>query len=384
MGENFYSDLQSFTDFEEITEDHHYTPIPMDWCVVLSDIVNSTSLIEQQRYKDVNTIGAATIVAVKNALGKTEIPYAFGGDGATLLIPGSHRDLVARNLNSLRDIARKRFDMNLRVAIIDVADLVTEEVAIEVAKFELIANQSVALFRGGGLALADKMAKEKSDRYTVPESEAEAVDLKGLSCRWHEIPNKYGFILSLLVKARKDNAKQVYTDLIAKLTSIFDGVLNDANPVNTSLMTYRTIKESSENERRLEKGFSVAWFKRRLEIVAAVIIFKWKLIPQSLFRSNTYLHAMRSHSDYRKFDDMFRMILDCSPQQVMELSEYLALAHQRGELCYGIHQSETSRMTCFVDGLGDGNHIHFIDGGDGGYARASQNLSEQMENNHAR
>lgn len=384
MGENFYSELESFADFKEITDDRHYTPVPMDWCIVFSDIVGSTSLIENQRYKDVNTIGAATIVTVKNALGKTEIPYVFGGDGATLLIPRSHRDLVARRLNSLRDIARKSFDMNLRVAIIDVADLVTDEVSIEVAKFELIAKQCIALFQGGGLPLADKMVKDKLDKYTIPESEPESVDLTGLSCRWEEIPNQHGLIISLLVKARRDNAKQIYTDLITKLTAIFDGDLNDANPVNPSLMTYRTIKESSENERWPEKRCSLASLKKRLEFFAASAIFKWKLIPQSLFQSNHYRNAMRSHSDYRKFDDMLRMILDCSPKQVTELSEYLDLARERGDLCYGIHQSQTSRMTCFVEGLGDGNHIHFIDGGDGGYASAAKNMNEQMAGERTR
>ena len=42
------------------------------------------------------------------------------------------------------------------------------------------------------------------------------------------------------------------------------------------------------------------------------------------------------------------MILDCTPQQVMELSEYLDNAHEREELYCGIHQSQTSLMTCFV------------------------------------
>ena len=34
-------------------------------------------------------------------------------------------------------------------------------------------------------------------------------------------------------------------------------------------------------------------------------------------------------------------------------------------------------MTCFVDGLSDGKHIHFIDGGDGGYAMAAMKLKAQ-------
>ncbi len=377
MDPAFFQNLRSFSDFEEVTEDRHYTPVPQDWCVVISDVTDSTGKIAQHQYRDVNTVGAATIVAVTNALDGLEIPYAFGGDGATLLVPGSYRDRVSKNLNSLRDIALRRFDLQLRIAIVDVSDLPGGEATIEVAKFELIAGKAVALFRGGGLALAEKIVKQDGAKYDIPQMPADAVDLSGLSCRWHEIPNKHGFILSLLVKARSDNAKQVYVELIAKLTSIFKGVLSDANPVNPSLMTYRSVGQSNRHEKRLEQGF-FAWIKTRFEIVAAAIIFKLKLIPQWMFHSKAYLQAIRSHSDYRKFDDMFRMILDCSPEQVMELSEFLDAAHQRGDLWYGIHQSQTSLMTCYVQGLGDGEHIHFIDGGDGGYTMASKQLKAQI------
>jgi hypothetical protein len=34
-------------------------------------------------------------------------------------------------------------------------------------------------------------------------------------------------------------------------------------------------------------------------------------------------------------------------------------------------------MTCFVSGFGDGQHIHFIDGDDGGYAIAAKALKER-------
>ena len=43
------------------------------------------------RYKDVNTIGVASIVAIKNAMKNELFPFVFGGDGATALIPASKR-----------------------------------------------------------------------------------------------------------------------------------------------------------------------------------------------------------------------------------------------------------------------------------------------------
>ena len=379
MQESFYSDLQSFSQFEEIAEDQHYAPAPENWCIVVSTVVDPSALIENHRYRDVNTVGAATIVAVKNAIQDVDIPYVFGGDEAILLIPETRRDSVSRNLDALRQIARKRFQMEMRIAIVPIRDLLAEETSIEVAKLRMIGDQSVALLRGEGIPLAREMGKKSPTNYEIENSHCTSVDLEGLSCRWHEIPNQHGFILSLQVKARKENANRVYADLIAKLTSIFAGVLDDANPVNPSLMTYRSTSELVVHEKRLVKPFSMSWLKRHLEIFAAIIIFKWRLIPQFLFRSDTYQSSMRSHADYRHFDNTFRMILDCTPQQVMELSEYLDNAHEREELYYGIHQSQTSLMTCFVQGLGTGEHVHFIDGGDGGYAMASRKLEEQME-----
>jgi len=35
-------------------------------------------------------------------------------------------------------------------------------------------------------------------------------------------------------------------------------------------------------------------------------------------------------------------------------------------------------MTCYFHGPEDGQHIHFIDGGDGGYAMAAKQLKAQL------
>ncbi|MCZ6502257.1 MAG: DUF3095 family protein [Gammaproteobacteria bacterium] len=46
-----------------------------------------------------------------------------------------------------------------------------------------------------------------------------------------------------------------------------------------------------------------------------------------------------------------------------------------GELFYGVHLSDESLMTCYVQSVEAADHIHFIEGGDGGYAGASRNSS---------
>ena len=79
---------------------------------------------------------------------------------------------------------------------------------------------------------------------------------------------------------------------------------------------------------------------------------------------------------------MLRMILDCTTEQIKAIQAFLEELHGSGEICYGMHVADTSLMTCFVDGLNDGEHIHFVDGGDGGYAMAAKKLIKEMKKLH--
>jgi len=85
----FYSQIDAFDDFAEIANIDNYVVAPDDWHVVISDVEGSTRTIAEGRYKEVNMIGAACINAVLNLTTGGEIPYVFGGDGATLLVPAA-------------------------------------------------------------------------------------------------------------------------------------------------------------------------------------------------------------------------------------------------------------------------------------------------------
>jgi hypothetical protein len=73
------------------------------------------------------------------------------------------------------------------------------------------------------------------------------------------------------------------------------------------------------------------------------------------------------------------MTIDCSADQCTRIGDFLEALHQQGKIVYGLHVAGNSLMTCFVDGLGEGRHIHFIDGGDGGYFLASRQLKAQLK-----
>jgi hypothetical protein len=101
----FYADIPAFDDFPGNTDSDNYRIAPDDWHVIIADVKGSTQAIADGRYKDVNMIGAACINAVLNISQKRSIPYVFGGDGATLMVPSSDVESAARVLLDVRDLA---------------------------------------------------------------------------------------------------------------------------------------------------------------------------------------------------------------------------------------------------------------------------------------
>ena len=96
--DHFYARLTAFERFDDFVDFDAYAPVPDDWVVMISDVKGSTKAIEQGRYKDVNMVGAASITAILNVCGDIEVPYVFGGDGGTLVVPGGLRDAAATAL----------------------------------------------------------------------------------------------------------------------------------------------------------------------------------------------------------------------------------------------------------------------------------------------
>ena len=65
------------------------------------------------------------------------------------------------------------------------------------------------------------------------------------------------------------------------------------------------------------------------------------------------------------------MVLDCTPELAAEIEDYLKKAAVDGVVRYGTHRQEAAMMTCFAPSPANPNHVHFIDGADGGYAVAA-------------
>src|SRR4051812_26758502 len=86
--DSFYEHVPVLESFDRVADPTLYRPLPHGWVVGNADIVKSTEAKAAGRAKAVNMAGAAVIAGVTNALAGRQIPYVFGGDGATFAVPG--------------------------------------------------------------------------------------------------------------------------------------------------------------------------------------------------------------------------------------------------------------------------------------------------------
>lgn len=381
--ENFYTGLQSFSQFHELVDDAHYQPVPADWFLIISDVKGSTEAIEAGKYKDVNIVGVATIVATQNVMKGEDFPFVFGGDGATLLVPSEKLASVTKSLAGIKALSESKFKLELRVGIISIGELLNENARVEVARYEVVKGRSIAMLRGEGLALAEEKLKHHPDKYNVAANAKHVGDLAGLSCRWQPVKPERGVSLSLLISTRGENQSSSYSRILSEVRDVLEGDIEHGHPIHPESMHYRSIMDCIKDEKRYHQNwFSFPFLLRSLEIFLAVLIFKYKL-PAIFFDSKKYQKSMRSHSDFRKFDNMLKMIVDCTEDQARRIEKLLEDKFSNGKLFYGIHRSNRTLMTCYVNNLNDGGHLHFVDGGDGGYAMAAKTLKKQFLLAHA-
>ena len=156
----FYAGLPVLADFGAIADPRSFAPLPADWHVATCDVRDSTKAGEAGDYKHVNTVGASAVIAILNAAGKLEIPFIFEGDGSAFCVPPGLLEDAKAALAKTRDMARKSFGLELRVATVPVATVRAAGRDIRVARVRVSPNYVQAMFAGGGMAYADRYMKD--------------------------------------------------------------------------------------------------------------------------------------------------------------------------------------------------------------------------------
>jgi hypothetical protein len=373
--DGFYGSVPLFRGFGKLMDSALYRPLPEGWFVGVADIVQSTKAIAENRYKAVNMAGAAVIASVTNALDNRDFPFAFGGDGASFAVSPQDAQLAGIALAETATWVKEDLGLQMRVALVPIAEIRKQNLDVRVARYAPSPNVSYAMFSGGGIAWADA-AMKRGEFAVAPAPPGAHPDLTGLSCRFAEMPSERGLILSVLIVPGKGSGAAAFRSVIEDIVALVEKSPGSGRPIPVDGPPLRWPTAGAEFEALATPGGQPLWLRR-------FTVHVWSLFAYVLLRFNisaggfvpkVYLQQVVENSDFRKYDDGLRMVLDCTPELADTLEKRLAAAASNGAIRYGLHRQHAAMMTCFTLAASQPDHFHFVDGAGGGYAAAAAAL----------
>lgn len=374
----FVASLPVFAKFESVADIDNYRPLPDGWALATADIVGSTKAIGAGRYKTVNMAGASVISALLNALGRQDLPFVFGGDGALVAFPSSALEITRNALAAVQRWVADELALTLRAAIVPIEDIRAQGLDVRVARFRASEAVFYAMFAGGGGSWAE--AEMKAGRYLIDPAPANArPDLTGLSCRWSPIEARHGEIVSIIAVpgARDVRGFQV---LASDIIALVGRQERDGHPVPVNGPAYGFSPAGLDLEARAvapagRRWLSKLWIVFLLSLAAVTDRYGWTI---GRFDPKIYKRDVASNSDFRKFDDGLKMTIDVDADLLQRIEHRLQQAEEAGICTYGLHRQQSALMTCLVASPLQRDHVHFIDGAAGGYAMAAASLKAKV------
>lgn len=384
----FYESLPNLKRFRDAMDPSNYHDVPDDWFIAVTDVRNSTQAIETGRYKEVNAIGAVSIMAMLNVTGSFNFPFVFGGDGCTICIsPEYFRQTVAA-LKGVQEMGKSQFNLEIRAGIIPVGYLRENGHQIKIAKYQVSEYFSQATFLGGGISFAEETLKndETGKQFQVESFDTPAgLDATGLECRWDEVRNTRGEVHSVIIESvHEDPAERfrLYQEIFAKISEIY-GSEEEFAPITLSGLNLTLSNKKLAVERKIRtngedwKAITKYWIKLRIQWVFGKILMAFGIKTENV-DWGIYKKDLAGNTDYRKFDDVLRLVLAGSETQRFLMQGFLETMFEKKKLVYGLHHAPSALITCVILNHQQG-HVHLVDGSDGGYAMAAQKLKMRRQ-----
>lgn len=375
MTDDFYDTIKPFSEFASVVNAEAYRPLPDDWVVGVSDVVNSTGALKAGRYKAVNMAGAATISAIANALENKPFPVVFGGDGARFAVGPEAAPIVRDVLSRTAAWSASELGLELRVAMTPVSTIRAAGQDVRVARFAASPAVSYASFTGGGVEWAEREVKAGSF-LIVPAPPGNLPDLTGLSCQWGAIGSANGIILSIIVKPKPDADMERFAAIVRELIDQLERQ-HGRNPVPDDGPAVGWPKGAAALQASAVGPKPRGRLARRVATVVKMA-FAWFVLKRGRklgsFDPVHYRRQVGLNTDFRKYDDGLMMTVDCSEETAADVDALLDRARRDGLVDFGLHRQDTALLTCVVPSVTSDDHLHFLDGGEGGYARAAERL----------
>jgi hypothetical protein len=197
-----------------------------------------------------------------------------------------------------------------------------------------------------------------------------------MECRWNEIqpdaPEKR--VLCLLISCSEESKQaSVFRSILTKMNTIFGG-LNERNPITEPKLKLDTSLKNIKSEMyaRLGKYNSNYLVSRWFMTKIGKFYFKFIDADEGYFFKVTKL------SDTIMLDGFINTVITGTDGQIKEFQFFLDSLETQKKIIYGWHITHASIMSCYVQDRKE-NHIHFVDGTEGGYTTAAFVFKEKLK-----
>lgn len=358
-----------------ISQPSNFVSVPSDWHVLITDVINSTSAVDNGLHQEVNLAAVGSIIAAYN-VGRQyswTFPTFFGGDGATLLIPPRLLDEIYFALKLHQESVEIDYGLNLRLGSVQVSKILEQRLELKITKCKPDRHRIIPLILGSGLNWAEE--EVKSGRTEEKEIlEQYNLNREGMDCKWKSIhPDKADrSFISLLIVVRQAAKESDFHQILSKIEEVY-GANKNRGAMNARNADTEIIEDSLTRKER-----------KQLEGKSLTEIFKSipKLLFPNLFLKMTdegqkFAEKITALTDDLMIDGRINAVIQGNNLQHKNLIAYLTELEKKGTIYYGYHRSDTATISCRVENL-SGDFVHYVDGGGGGFTQAAKYLKPKL------
>lgn len=377
---HFYSELlvNTISVSDLVADKSLFSEVPEDWHVLIADIKNSTQAIKDGKHNEVNLVATGSIIAVLNIVysEKINVPFFFGGDGATILVPPKYLKSAMSALEKHQKNTLKNFGFELKVGHLSIKEIYKEKIELIIAKAQINNIFNIPVILGNGLQYAESFIKNKDPfkggNFQMDES---PLNLDGMQCKWDKIkpPEETQEVVSLIVTGCGDqDPSKIFSEVLKAIDEIY-GSAKRRKPISVKRLRLKAGFKKINSEMRAKLGrFNGFYFLKNL-----VKASFGKFYLKNSKAGKNYLQKLVELTDTLTIDGRINTVIIGTSGQRISLISFLDHLEKSNKIKYGLHVSQESVMSCYVRDMGTNEHIHFVDGADGGYTRAANSLKKK-------
>lgn len=356
-----------------------FEKVPENWHIIVADIEESTEAIANGKHNEVNLAATGSIVSILNQIkkykSKIKVPYFFGGDGATFIVPPSILEDLLGVLDTHRRHVKSNLKLSLRVGSMSVKEAYDNGHKLRIAKIRLNQYLITPVVLGTALKYAEKVIKNDYEDDAKAVISRKKLDLTGMECRWDEIepPKTEQKVVCLLINCDEEQIqRKIYEEVITKIDRIF-GDLEERQPISILKLKLDTTLNKIKKEMYARIGKYNMLYLVKNWLVTGLGKYYFKYFEEG----KSYLFKVSQLSDTLMIDGSINTVISGHQEQIDKLITYLDTLEAAKKINYGIHITHASVMSCYVEDRKN-NHIHFVDGTDGGYTAAAKIFKNKM------